>query len=207
VLFRSHTVLPLGGRAEVPFDARIVAATNHDIDAATRARRFRDDLYFRLSAIRIHLPPLRERGSDIVLLAQHFLTTGIQDAEGMRPRLTRGAADFLLGHTWPGNVRELENAMKSVVALARTDEITAEELGVVVRRVPGETESGLRATPGPGSLEENERRHLLDTLRQFEGNKTRAAQALEIPRRTLQRKLQALGISTTPDTPSPKLRH
>ena len=182
---------PVGGASEVPFDARIVAATNKDLEQAVQEGRFRDDLYYRLNVIEIPLPPLRARGSDVLLLAQRFLERFAAQSKKNVVGLSAPVAEKLLGYAWPGNVRELQSCIERAVALTRFDQITVDDLPQRVRvqakapRVPGE-EAPFEAVP----LEEVERRHILRVLDLVGGNKSLASQILRVDRKTLYRKLE-----------------
>jgi len=141
---QERRVRPVGGDTEVPFDIRIVAATNRDLEQQVSVGNFREDLYYRLNVVRLQTPPLRERGHDILLLASHFLQRW---AERMGKRVTGISSDaihLLLKHQWPGNVRELENVMQRAVALAQYDEILPADLGEL-----GAMESAASATSAP----------------------------------------------------------
>jgi len=186
----------LGGTREITVDVRLVAATHHDLRAAVRAGRFREDLYYRLAVFPLHLPPLRERGPTTVhALAQHFLAD-------LRRRVGRGPSAFdrdalalLLQHPWPGNIRELRNTIERVVLLARDDEaVRAEHLPAELRG-PGAA-GALAALAGAVggdedlSLEVAERRHIARVLARVGGNRVHAARALRISRATLYKKLE-----------------
>jgi two-component system response regulator HydG len=184
-------VRPVGGTLEVPFDARLVAATNRDLETEVQDKRFREDLYYRINVVRIDVPPLRERPADVLPLAQFFL----ERASAAGPRVVKGlshrAADRLLAYDWPGNVRELANAMQRAVALARFDELAVDDLPAPVRTfrsqrvlLTAETEAELV------TLEEMEARYLQRVLSLVSGNKTRAAEILGVDRRTLYRMLE-----------------
>ncbi|MCA1665793.1 MAG: sigma-54 dependent transcriptional regulator, partial [Myxococcales bacterium] len=125
---QERVVRPVGGAVEVPFDARIVAATNRDLETMVEEGRFRDDLYFRVNVIQLDIPPLRARGNDILLLAQQFLDVYAARAKKSVGALTPEVAQRLLAYSWPGNVRELSNCMERAVALARFDRITVDDL-------------------------------------------------------------------------------
>jgi two-component system response regulator HydG len=188
-------VRPLGGRGELPFDARIIAATNRDLEAAVHDGRFREDLFYRLNVLHIELPPLRSRGGDILLLAQHFLVHFAEQADKPVTGLSKPAAERLMAYSWPGNVRELRNAIERAVALTRFDHITVEDLPERIRTfesnhvvVAGDTLDEL--VP----LEEVERRYILRVLQAAGGNKSLAAEKLGIGRRTLYRKLGEYGV-------------
>jgi two-component system response regulator HydG len=188
---QERTVRPVGGDTEVPFDTRIIAATNRDLETEVEERRFREDLFYRINVVRIHVPPLRARGSDILLLAQHFLarhqSSGVQRVVGLKS----AAADKLLSYPWPGNVRELQNCIERAVALAQFDHIGVDDLPERIRefktsRITIESNDPSELLP----MEEVERRYILRVLEAVGGNKTLAAQVLGFDRRTLYRKLE-----------------
>jgi two-component system response regulator HydG len=188
---QERTVRPVGGDQEQPFDARIIAATNRDLETEVEEKRFREDLFYRVNVVRIHVPPLRARGSDILLLAQHFLQryqpNGAQRVVGIKS----GAADKLLSYPWPGNVRELQNCIERAVALAQFDHVGVDDLPERVREF--KTSRITIESSDPGELlpmEEVERRYILRVLEAVGGNKTLAAQVLGFDRRTLYRKLE-----------------
>jgi DNA-binding NtrC family response regulator len=188
---QERSVRPVGSNAEIAFDARIVAATNRDLEAEVFRKRFREDLFYRINVVQLDLPPLRIRGQDVLELAQHFLSEFSQKNGRAALRLSRGAAEKLLHYEWPGNVRELENSMERAVALARYSELMIDDLPERIR--------AYRATPTPAhaedaselvSLEEVERRYIERILKLVGDNKSRAAQLLGVDRRTLYRKLE-----------------
>jgi two-component system response regulator HydG len=189
---------PLGGRAEAPFDVRFVAATNEDVTSAVRARRFREDLYFRINVIPIELPPLRARGDDVVLLARHFAVLFASRNGRPAPTFSDGAVARLREHSWPGNVRELQNCIEHAIALTDGDEILADDFPITFTtgslRAPSaprlEARSGGNKGEGLLPLAEVERRHILDVLGAVGGNKRLAARVLGVDRRTLYRKLE-----------------
>jgi two-component system response regulator HydG len=194
---QERTVRPVGGTSEVSFDARIVSTTNKDLESAVEDERFREDLYFRLNVIHVQVAPLRTRGKDILLLAQHFLDRFAQQSGKSVTGLSSGAASKLLDYTWPGNVRELQNCMERAVALTRTQEILVDDLPERIRKyrvtdmlIPGNDPSELV------SIEEVERRYILHVLEVVGGNKALAARILQLDRKTLYRKLERYGISS-----------
>jgi two-component system response regulator HydG len=182
---------PVGGDRELPFDARIVAATNRDLEDDVESGRFREDLYYRINVVRLHVPPLRSRSNDVILLAQ-WLLRRIADRSGREVKgLGPAAARRLLDYDWPGNVRELENAIERAVAVAQYDELTADDLPERIRK--HQTEHVVVSTEDPAellSLSEIEKRYILRVLRTAGGNKTEAARILGLDRRTLHRKLR-----------------
>ncbi|HUU44432.1 MAG TPA: sigma-54 dependent transcriptional regulator [Acidobacteriota bacterium] len=187
---QERRVRPLGGNTEIPFDVRLVTATNSDIERAVEEGRFRSDLYFRLNVVHVEVPPLRERGNDILLLAQHFVSECTARMNKPVRGLTPSAAGKLLSYGWPGNIRELQNCIERAVALTGFDELTVEDLP---ERVRDHKPSHLVfATDDPGrftTLEDLERRYILRVLSAVGGNKVTAARILGVDRKTLYRKL------------------
>src|SRR5262245_13667059 len=165
---QQRSLRALGQREEVPFNARIIAATSRDLEQEVAAGRFRQDLYFRLNVIQLVVPPLRERGHDVLLLAQHFIQ---RESTPLRPvvGLTPGAARALLAYRWPGNVRELEHCIVSAAACARYDHITAPDLPERVRGQ--EALAPERDVNDLISLRELERQHILEVFPSVGGNK------------------------------------
>ncbi len=187
---QERLVRPVGADVEVACDVRVVAATNHDLEALVRDRRFREDLFFRLAVITLPVPPLRARGADVVLLARHFLARAAEELGTAERKLAPDALERLLAYEWPGNVRELQNAMQHAAALARAADVAADDLPERVR-TPQAEDTGVPEAASPlVPLHEVERRHVLRVLQAVHGNKTLAAQALGIDRKTLQRKLR-----------------
>jgi two-component system, NtrC family, response regulator AtoC len=187
-------VRPVGGNEEVAFDARIVSATNRDLDAAVEDGRFREDLFFRIDVLRVEVPPLRARGSDVLLLAQHFLGECASRMEKQVVGLSHGAAEKLLAYPWPGNVRELVNCIERAVALTDHEQILVEDLP---ERIRADTSGHfLVASDDPSELaplEVIERRYIARVMEAVGGNKTLAARILGVDRKTLYRKLQQAG--------------
>ena len=192
---QERVVRPVGANAEVPFDARIVTATNRDLEREVEDGRFREDLFYRVNVVKVDLPPLRERGGDVLALAQHFLN-GLAARSGRPPlSVSPQAAERLLSYGWPGNVRELENSMERAVALARFESVTVEDLPEKIRayRADRFVVAADDATEIV-TMEEVERRYILRVLSLMAGNKTRAADVLGMDRRTLYRKLDRWGV-------------
>jgi two-component system response regulator AtoC len=191
---QERTVRPVGGDQEQAFDARIIAATNRDLETEVEERRFREDLFYRINVVRIHVPPLRARGADILLLAQHFLQRYQTSTPARVAGIKSAAADRLLSYPWPGNVRELQNCLERAVALAQYDHLGIDDLPERIRdfkssRITIESSDPSELLP----MEEVERRYILRVLETVGGNKTLAAQVLGFDRRTLYRKLERCG--------------
>jgi two-component system response regulator HydG len=192
---QERTIRPVGSSTEIPIDVRIDAATNQDLETSVEEKRFRSDLFFRVNVVHVTLPPQRQRGTDIILLAQYFLQRlAARDGKPVRT-LSPAAAEKLLAYDWPGNVRELQNCMDRAVALGRFDAIGPEDLPDKVRQHSPSVLS--LPTDDPAALltlRELERRYVARVLAMVDGNKTTAARLLGIDRKTLYRKLEWLDV-------------
>lgn len=186
---QEREVQPLGATKPVPFDARLVAATNRNLEEESTAHRFRDDLYYRISVFNLTLPPLRERREDIPLLARHFIAKYSRELGVQTRTLSDAALQALINYDWRGNVRELQNAIERAVALS--DECI--ELAHLPQKIQA-TSLAIRDLNGQTlTLEELERRYILETLQREHDDKTRAAELLGIDLSTLYRKLKRYG--------------
>ena len=195
-------VRPIGSDSEHAVDVRVLSASNRDLDAAIRTQKFRSDLFFRLAVMRIDVPPLRERGDDVLLLAEHFIEQ-FADRRGLAsaPELDPGAEMALRGYGWPGNVRELRNWMEHAVALCDDGRISVAHLPRPIDRLEADEGKGRihEAELAPAvpeefePLAEIEYRYIVKVLDAVEGNKTRAAKILGIDRKTLLARLQRHG--------------
>lgn len=186
---QEHEVTPVGSSASVRFDARVVCATNRDLEKEVAEGRFREDLFYRLNVIEVHLPPLRERREDIPLLARHFITRTAREQAGAEKSIERAAMSALINYSWPGNVRELQNAVERAYTLSGAT-VDLDSLPPRVRDAAANTllmrdPDGLRPT-----LAEVERRHIFETLASVNQDKARAANILGIDLSTLYRKLR-----------------
>jgi len=182
-------IRPVGSEYSRRVDVRLVAATNKDLEQAVEAGRFREDLYYRLAVIPLHVPPLRERTEDIPLLARHFVNRFAASPGKQIEGIETTAMEALRSYPWPGNVRELENAIERGVALCKKGWITLEEL-------PSRIPERLGAAQDLGnidSLDVVERRHILKTLEKVNGNRSKAAALLQISTTTLWRRLKEFG--------------
>jgi DNA-binding NtrC family response regulator len=177
----------VGGARTVRVDVRVIAATNADLAAAVAARRFREDLFYRLGVFPIPLPPLRQRPEDILPLAEHFLARLRQTLRRPVAGFTPEAHERLRAYAWPGNVRELENVVERAVILAREDRIGLPELSLLP--VPA------RAAGDDGELKVLEHAAIIQALADTGGNRRLAAQRLGIGLRTLQYRLKHYGLS------------
>ncbi len=168
-------------------DVRIVAATNKDLKKEVEEGRFREDLYYRLNVITIYMPPLRARGDDVILLAQHFLDQAVKKANKSVQGFTEDALEAMRKYRWPGNVRELENCIERAVLLARGEFITAKDLQI-------KPEDQLPIIPGGLKLRDYERIIVEQTLNEHQGNVSETARALGVSRRWLHYRLKEWGL-------------
>ncbi len=200
-LLEEKTVRRIGSLREQKVNVRIVAATHRPLEQLVEERSFRADLYYRLRVVQLQLPPLRERGADILLLTQHFLQHHAQRYGTLTPALGAGAAEALVQHRWPGNVRELRNVLEQAVLLHPGATIEAEHLSL--SRL-GKAGAGPVAAPASGAaqpppahedtLPEVERRALLQALESHAWNVSRAARALGISRDTLRYRIEKFNL-------------
>jgi DNA-binding NtrC family response regulator len=198
-VLQERKLRPVGSTREIELDIRIITATNRDLEREVQAGRFRADLYYRLNVVGLDLPPLRNRGMDVLHLAEHFLRTYSarigRDIRGIQ----RNAAQKLLDYEWPGNVRELSNYIERAVTLAESSELCVVDLPEKVRsyelaRVGAEQALPQQIIP----LHELQERYIENVLRSVQGNKTQAAKLLGVDRRTLYRKLERYGAASEP---------
>ncbi len=174
----------LGDVRDRQVDVRLIAATHHDLQTLVREKKFRSDLYFRISTIPLRVPPLRERAEDIPLLAEHFLDRISTDLGRGRVTLSAAALTALAAHSWPGNLRELRNALERAALLAGGPVLEPRDLRF---------EGGIEESAA-GTLEEVERRHIERVLREEGGQVERAAKRLGIPRSTLYQRIKQFGL-------------
>jgi DNA-binding NtrC family response regulator len=198
-VLEDHRVRPIGATRETPVDVRVVAATNSDLEAAISAGQFRADLYYRIAAVTIAIPPLRERTEDIPVLARHFAARAAAETGRKALTIDDDAIELLARHTWPGNVRELQNAIQHAIVLCRGDRITRDDLpprivGGVSERVNLDAAVGQRLP-----LEHLEREYIRATLAAVGGNKSECAAILGIDRKTLYRKLEEIDVEPSAD--------
>ena len=187
-VLQEREVIPVGATEPVKVDARLIAATNRDLEEDVKTGRFRSDLYYRLNVIAIHLPPLRSRRDDIPVLAESFLRRMAAERRSEPKRLHQEAMDAIMAYDWPGNVRELENALERAATLTKGEEIGVPTLPERVTERRAEPLVSERPAPNP-TLETIERAYIMYVLQGESGNKTRAAEVLGIDPSTLYRKL------------------
>jgi DNA-binding NtrC family response regulator len=196
---------PVGSTSTHEVDVRIIAATNQDLEKAVQDRRFREDLYYRLNVIPIHVPPLRERRTDIPLLLKHFIDKFSAESGKPVPNVTQDSLDRLISYAWPGNVRELENLMERLIVLKKDELIDVKDLPAKVagaasaaQGVPAE--DGDYDIPEAGisfkkAVDDFESKLIVGALRKTGGNKNKAASLLNLNRTTLVEKIKKKGLS------------
>ena len=195
---QEREVTRLGATAGQPVDVRVIAATNQDLPAMVADKTFREDLYYRLHVVRIHLPALRERPGDSVELAEHFLAAACSRHGLGRRRLARDAAGWLAAQPWPGNVRQLKNVVEGAAVLADGDEVAAADLQAVAVPVPSRDDGGATDWFRFERLEDfraaTEKEFLRRKLLEFGGNIKRTAERIELQRSNLYKKLERYGL-------------
>lgn len=188
-VLQEKKIIRVGGTREIPIDVRILAATNRDLKEEAARGTFRQDLYYRLNVVHIHIPPLRERKDDIVLLANYFLAK-YASPESKVKSISPKALEKLQGYDYPGNARELENIIERSLAICDAAEIKAHHLPADVQGSTHFQAVSLQTIKPTKSLEENEREYILSVLDSVDGNKTQAAKIIGIDRVSLWRKLK-----------------
>ena len=189
-VLQDQEVRPVGGKASYKTNCRLVASTNRVPEEAIRDGKLREDLFYRISAISVHLPPLRERREDIMPLANAFLKRFAAQANRIIKGFTSDAAERLTGFEWPGNVRQLQNEVQRAVLLSEGDVVAATDLSITKAKVPGDDTPDTNFT----LLEGVERNAITQMLRETGGNKLETAKRLGIGRQTLYNKIKAYGI-------------
>ncbi len=190
----------LGGLKDLEVKMRIVAATNRDLRRAVEDGSFREDLFYRLNVLTIELPPLRDRGDDVILLAEHFVKEYCRKYNKKPRRLSSKTRELLKGYRWPGNVRELKNAIERGILLGEGDTVLPEDVSVSIRSYTtlGESREGtkllLNIAPEGITLEEVEKRLIDSILSMTRGNRSQAAKMLKISRPRLLRKIRKYGL-------------
>ena len=189
-VLQDREVCMVGSRRPRKIDIRILAATNKDLLSLVNKGLFREDLFYRLNVITITIPPLRERGDDILLLTHHFAAKFTKESGKAAPKFSDGALQVLKNYYWPGNVRELENVIQRLVVMNEGDIIDVPDLPSLMRF------SALQGKGFNRTLDEVEAEHIRNVLTMVNGNKTRAAEILGIDRKTLREKLKRYSIAT-----------
>jgi len=193
-VLQEKEIEPIGGRGPVKVALRLLAATHRDLKKAVEAGVFREDLYFRLNVVNIHLPPLRERKEDLKALADHFIKEYSQKFQKAVQGLTKEAYQLLLSYHWPGNVRELENIIQRAIVLSENSELSDQMIcGFLKRETDRATAGSLKEQVGKTS-EEMEKRTILEALSKTGGRREEAAKYLQISRKNLYNKMKKYGL-------------
>jgi len=205
-VLQDGVVTRIGGSKPTRVDVRVLSATNKNVEAEIAAGRFREDLYYRLNVVPIHVPPLRERREDIPLLVAHFIGQLTQHG-GITPRaITDDAITRLSQLEWPGNVRELRNTIERLLILSSGPRITGDDVDRLVGRRAAGAEGGLGSLLDISTFEEfkhaAERAYLLAKLRAFDWNVSETARALAMPRSNLYKKIERYGLSREGGAPA-----
>jgi len=191
-------VVPVGSSKATVVDVRIISATNRSLTKLIERKEFREDLYFRIRGVNVVLPPLRERTEDIPILAEHFLREAVEETGSRVTGFTPTAMSILTGYEWPGNIRQLRNAVRTMVVMCDREKIDVQDLPPEMlqrRQLPGPAATA----PAPASLvgvslDEIEKKAIMDTLAKTEGNREQAAKILGIGERTLYRKIREYNL-------------
>jgi Nif-specific regulatory protein len=195
-VLEDKTIVRVGGSQPIHTDVRVLAATNQKLVELVRAKRFREDLYFRLNVVTLELPPLRARGDDIMLLAEHFLREFSKRAGRKAPKFSAAARKRLESHMWPGNVRELRNLMERLAYLTAGDRIEAEDLAFILSPTAGASVSFGSDLNLNDATQEFQRNHVQQAIDAAHGNVSQAAKNLGVHRSNLYRKMRQLGMET-----------
>jgi len=197
-VLQDNVITRIGGAKAVSVDVRVIAATNKNIESEIAAGRFREDLYYRLNVVPIHVPPLREHREDIPDLVNHFVSV-LSEREGINPReVGASAMERMMSLDWPGNVRELRNTVERMLILATGSELSAKDVDRLAgARVADDT--GLASLTACKTFEEfkeaAERAYLLGKLREFDWNVSETARAVEMPRSNLYKKIERYALT------------
>jgi Nif-specific regulatory protein len=198
-VLEEKVVVRVGGSTPIPTNTRVIAATNQNLAELVRARKFREDLYFRLNVVTIDMPPLRDRGEDVALLAEFFLKQFAAKARRKAPKFTAAARKRLQGHSWPGNVRELRNLMERLAYLLppEQDKIDAPDLAFIMS--PDESGAGPLSLDAPlaDATQQFQTEYIQRHVQRARGNMTAAAEKLGLHRSNLYRKMRQLGMDVS----------
>ena len=195
-VLEEKVVVRVGGSVPIPTSARVVAATNQDLANLVSEKKFREDLFFRLNVVMIEIPPLRERGDDVILLAEHFLSNFCAKARRETPTISTSARNRLLSHRWPGNVRELRNMMERLAYLSDGDQIRPDDLAFVNAPQTQNANPGIAMDmPLTDATREFQVDYIQRHIDRCGGNMTEAAERMGLHRSNLYRKMKQLGMS------------
>ncbi len=191
-VLQERKIRRLGGTSDIPINARIISATNKDIESIVKAGSFREDLYYRLNVFRINLPPLRERRDDILLMGKFLLDKAAARMAKVPHFFSAAAEEKLLAYSYPGNIRELENILERALIYCEGNEIKAEDIDL--HRSSAVQSDGKHDTKMSGSLESIEKKAIQSALERCDGNRTKAAEELGVSRKTIINKIKFYGL-------------
>ena len=195
-VLEEKVVVRVGGSVPIPTTARVVAATNQDLASLVSEKKFREDLFFRLNVVMIEIPPLRDRGEDVILLAEHFLSTFCAKARRKTLQISASARNRLLAHRWPGNVRELRNMMERLAYLSDGDQVRPDDLAFINAPQKEDANSSVAMDlPLTDATKEFQIDYIQRHIDRCGGNMTDAAQRMGLHRSNLYRKMKQLGMS------------
>jgi transcriptional regulator with PAS, ATPase and Fis domain len=196
-VLQERTIRHLGDTREIPIDVRVIAATNRPVQESLESGAVRKDLYYRLSVITIHIPPLRERGEDVPLLVDHFLKKHEKNYRKAINAIEPAAMDALMNYAWPGNVRELENLVEMLLAYGKSPSVHLTDLPErIVHPGAAPKKQEMPSQNDVLTLKEAEKHLIVNALAKSKGNKSLAAQLLGISRKSLYKKLEDYGINS-----------
>jgi len=198
-VLEEKVVIRVGGSRPIATDVRVIAATNQNLARMVREKRFREDLFFRLNVVTLDLPPLRERGEDVLLLAEHFLDEFSAKARRKPPKFTAAARRRMLEHTWPGNIREVRNLMERLAYLSQGDKIDAGDLAFILTSEPSDNSVFQLDQPLNAATRRFQIHYIQRHIDAARGNMTLAAERLDMHRSNLYRKMRQLGMTTDED--------
>ena len=192
---QEQVIEPVGGQGSVRVDVRVIAATNKHLVEEIKQGRFREDLFFRLNVIPVFVPPLRERGDDVLLLTDHFMTEFASEY-GRRPKaLSPEAMAMIVRYRWPGNVRELRNVIERLIIMVPGDVIQPADLSFLMTPAADDRAAVTACGPLFEARDAWERAYIVEALASYEGNISRTADALGLERSNLYKKMRGLGIA------------
>jgi len=194
-VIQEKEVTPLGSNRPIKVDVRLIAASNRDLEEEVKKGTFREDLFYRLNVVPIHLPPLRERREDIPLLIEHFIATFSREYKVEPKKVAPEALEKLITYPWPGNIRELQNVIERMFALSRSNEITLTDLPGPIAGFE-ERPVNFQSLAELPTLEDMEKSLIVAALRKSQGNKNEAARLLDIDRQRLYRKIEKYGLES-----------
>ena len=194
-VLEQKVITRVGGSVPIPINVRVVAATNANLSAAVREKKFREDLYYRLSVVTLDLPPLRERPEDVLLLAEYFLQQFCRQANRKTLTISPDARRRLQAHAWPGNIRELRNLMERVAFLSPTDRVEPEDLAFILSPDREPASGGTENAGLSEATDHFQREYIRQAIKRVKGNMSEAARLLGLHRSNLYRKMRQLGMS------------